>query len=139
MVKVNKGTNEYQQAVFEAKNEILRLHKGMKMMNKALEANDLMQAKKLMDRWYTVAQNAYYKIELATLIHQHYITKNSVVVSGSGQPVDIKNTMDPDNVELDPWTLQTLVYLKELFGEDVHSLITIEADNQNSEEEKSEF
>lgn len=124
-VKVPAGTVEYQESLKKAKATLIRLHKGSKMLEEAVRARETLQAEKIIKHWERLANELFVELEIATLIHQHNFTGNSVVLKADGTPIKVEAIMVTQPVDLDPWTLISLEKLKAVFGEDLHNFIEI--------------
>lgn len=122
---VPAGTIEYQESLRKAKATLIRLHKGSKMLEEAINTREMLQAEKVIKHWEKLANELFVELEIATLIHQQNLTGNSIVAKADGTPIKVEDIMDTKSIEVDPWTLISLEKLKSVFGEDVHKFIEI--------------
>lgn len=125
-MKVPPGTSEYQASVRKAKDYLVRLSKGKRMLEEAVGNNQLVEAHKVIRLWDQIANQLYVELEIATLLHQHMLTGNQVLVRPNGTFVKLEELVETEGMELDPWTLLSMEKLKTVFGDDIHQLIHIE-------------
>lgn len=125
MVKVPGGTNEYQESIRKTKEYLNRLKKGSSMLHAAMSKNDIIQAQKILRHWEKLANEMFVELETATLIHQHLLTGNNVLLKPDGTLVKIEELADMNNIEMDPWLLLSLEKLKFIFGEEIKEHLTI--------------
>ena len=128
-IKGTPGLEEYQQSMQEAKVLLNRLKQGGTMLSSALSNNDVIQAKRIQELWYELAGELFLKLELATLIHQQYLTGNSVVVTSNGRLKKVEDIMNMNPEDFDAWTLLSVIKLHEIFGPEYSDILEIKSEN----------
>lgn len=126
MVKVPGVTPDYQDSVRKAKDYLIRLKKGKDMLNEAVRKNEFVNAQKIIEHWNKVANSMFLELEIATLLHQHILTGNSVVLRADGKIIKVEDiAKTTETIELDPWLLISMEKLKAVFGDDLHNVLEI--------------
>ena len=133
MMKVDAGTNEYQQSIRKAKDSLIRLHKGKRMLDEAVRKQEYVKSQEIIHLWKSVAEELFVELEIATLIHQSIMTGNKVVGRADASLVKFEDLADPDNIEMDPWTLLSLEKIKGVFGDDVHQFIELKPSDEKQQ------
>lgn len=134
MIKVPGATPDYQESVRKAKDILIRLKKGKVMLDEAVRKNEFVNAQRIINHWNKVANEAFMELEIATLLHQHILTGNTVVIRPNGKGVkveDLAKTMD--TIEMDPWLLISMEKLKAVFGDELHDMLEIKIEGENKE------
>lgn len=124
-MKVPPGVKEYEESLRKAKSELNRLKKGSSMLQTAISNREMVNAWKIIRTWQMVSESLFTQLELATIIHQQYLTGNSVVVKSNGRLEKVENIMDMNPSEIDPWTLLTIQKMHEIFGEEYKEFMEI--------------
>lgn len=124
-MKVPPGTAEYENSVRAAKKLLNRLKKGSSMLEEAVEKGETVNAKKIIELWEVISKELFTHLEIATLIHQQYITGNSVVVKSDGSLRKVEQIMDMNPSDVEGWTLLTIEKLQEIFGQDYMNFLEI--------------
>lgn len=124
-MKVPPGVKEYEESIRKAKSELNRLKKGSSMLQTAISNREMVNAWKIIRTWQMVSESLFTQLELATIIHQQYLTGNSVVVKSNGRLEKVENIMDMNPSEIDPWTLLTIQKMHEIFGEEYKEFMEI--------------
>lgn len=123
-MNVPPGTNEYQESVRKAKEYLVRLNKGSKLLENAVKGNKFVEAQKLVRQWDKLSKELFVELETATILHQHMLTGNQVLLRSDGKSlVKLEDITDPTKDKLDPWTLLSLEKLVAVFGPEVKNII----------------
>lgn len=131
MVKAPGVTPDYQGSVRKAKEILNRLKKGKDMLDSAVKDNNFVEAQKIIRHWSKVADEAFMEIEIATLLHQHILTGNTVLIKPNGKIVKVEEiAKTTDAIEMDPWLLISMEKLKNVFGEDLHDVLEIKPEGE---------
>lgn len=130
-MKVPVGTKEIQDNVMKGKELLIRLNKGSKMIEEYLGNGEYLEAQKAIRHWAKLSKELFKHMETATLLHQYQLTDNSVLLQANGTLIKVEDLVDPQGIELDPFTLISLDMLKNVFGDDIHNFINIEANPPN--------
>lgn len=131
-VKVPIGTKEYQESIRKAKDTLVRLNKGSKMLESAIEENRFAEAQKIIRHWDKVSKELFLELEIATLLHQHMLTGNQVLLRSDGKSLTkLEDLVDKNSFQLDPWTLLSLEKLVTIFGMDVKNIIEFADEQEN--------
>ncbi|PGQ88221.1 hypothetical protein [Priestia megaterium] len=125
-MKVPAGVKEYQDSIMESKDLLQRLKKGSRMLTKAIKNDEIGEARKMISLWAKYAERLMDHMELATIIHQQYMTENSVVLTSNGGLKKVEDIMDMDPPEIDFWELHSILKMYELFGDDYKNFIEIQ-------------
>ena len=125
------GLEEYQKSMQEAKQLLNRLKQGGSMLSTALSKNDIVQAKQIQELWFELARTLFTKLELATLIHQQYLTGNSVVITSNGKLKKVEDIMNMNPDDFDAWTLLSVIKLHEVFGPEYYEILEIKSDQKD--------
>lgn len=134
MVKVPGVTPDYQDSVRKAKDTLIRLKKGKDMLDEAVRNNKLVDAQKIIRHWNKVANEIFMELEIATLLHQHILTGNTVLIRPNGKAVKVEDiSKTTDTIEMDPWLLISMEKLKSIFGDDIHNILEIQNKGENQE------
>lgn len=124
-MKVPPGVKEYEKSIVESKDLLNRLKKGSRMIKAAMKKKKTADARQMMDLWVQYSDKMVDYLELATVIHQHYMTGNSVVLTnGKLSKVEDIMDMDPEGVEF--WELYSVMKMHELFGDDYKNFVEVE-------------
>jgi len=124
-MKVPPGVKEYEESIVESKDLLNRLKKGSRMIKAAMKKKKTADARQMMDLWVQYSDKMVDYLELATVIHQHYMTGNSVVLTnGKLSKVEDIMAMDPEDVEF--WELYSVMKMHELFGDDYKNFVEVE-------------
>lgn len=124
-MKVPPGVKEYEKSIVESKDLLNRLKKGSRMIKTAMKKKKTADARQMMDLWVQYSDKMVDYLELATIIHQHYMTGNSVVLTnGKLSKVEDIMDMDPEGVEF--WELYSVMKMHELFGDDYKNFVEVE-------------
>jgi hypothetical protein len=123
-LNVPPGTSEYQESVRKSKELLVRLNKGSQLLETAVRGNKFVEAQKLVRQWDKVSRELFTELELATILHQHMLTGNQVLLRSDGRSlVKVEDITDQSVFELDPWTLLSLEKLVTVFGPEVKNII----------------
>lgn len=134
-MKVPGVTPEYQESVRKTKEYLMRLKKGQEMLAESIEKNELLQAQKVIRFWNKVANEMFVEMETATLLHQHILTGNTVMIRPNGTLIKVEElAATTDAIEMDPWLLISMEKLKFVFGDEIHKILEIK-DEGNGENE----
>jgi hypothetical protein len=109
-----------------------RLEKGWKMLEQASSNGEVLKAVKLIRLWQKLSREMFYEQEKSALIHQQFLTGNSVLVRADGSLISKEDIMGNEAIEVDPWLLLSLEKLKAVFGDDIHNFINIKEGNPPS-------
>ncbi|MED4068706.1 hypothetical protein [Priestia megaterium] len=124
-MRVPPGVKEYEESIVESKDLLNRLKKGSRMIKGAMKDKKMADARKMMDLWVQYSDQMVDFLELATVIHQHYMTGNSVVLTnGKLSKVEDIMDMDPEGVEF--WELYSVMKMHEIFGDDYKNFVEVE-------------
>lgn len=128
-MKVPPGTTEYQDSIQKAKTLLTRLTKGSGMLKEAIDQNQFLQAQQIIRNWEKLSNEALVQLEIATLLHQHMLTGNQVLLKSDGRNlIKVEDLADMNAVHLDPWTLLSMEKLVSVFGESVKDIIEFQQD-----------
>jgi hypothetical protein len=123
-VNVPVGTKEYQESIRKAKELLVRLNKGSRMLSDAVRNNEYAKAQKILSLWDQLSKELFAELEIATLLHQHMLTGNQVLLKSDGRTlIKLEDVADTNAFELDPWTLISLEKLVTVFGPEVKNVI----------------
>jgi hypothetical protein len=126
VMKVPPGTKEYQDSIRKSKDYLQRLRKGSKLLDETLNSDQLVEARKIIRHWEKVGNELFVELEIVTLIHQHLLTGNQVLIKADGTFLKIEDVIDKDALEIDPWTLLCMEKLKTIFGEDFKQFVKLD-------------
>lgn len=124
-MKVPPGLKEYEESVRTAKNLLNRLKKGSAMLEESARTGETVMTRKIIKTWAVVSAELFTHLELATIIHQQYLTGNSVVIRSNGTFEKVEDIMDMEPEEMDAWSLLTIQKLYEVFGDDYKNMLEI--------------
>lgn len=134
-MNVPPGTKEYQDSVRKAKDTLVRLGKGSRMLDEAIQTNRFADAQKIIRHWDKVAKELFLELEIATLLHQHMLTGNQVLLKSDGKRlIKLEDIADKNTFDLDPWTLISLEKLVTVFGPDIKNIVEIVEERTNPPE-----
>lgn len=108
-----------------------RLKTGKNLLSEAVENGEIVKAQKLIRHWDKLANEMFVELEKATLIHQHMLTGNTVLIKADGTLINSDSLTGTKSIELDPWLLISLQKLKEVFGDEIHKFIEIADSPEN--------
>lgn len=124
-MKVPPGVKEYEESIVESKDLLNRLKKGSRMIKAAMRDSKMVDARKMMELWVQYSDQMVDYLELATVIHQHYMTGNSVVLT-NGKLSKVEDIMDMDPEDVEFWELYSVMKMHELFGDDYKKFVEVE-------------
>lgn len=124
-MKVPPGVKEYEESIVESKDLLNRLKKGSRMIKAALKDKNIADTRKMMDLWVQYSDQMVDHLELATVIHQHYMTGNSVVLT-NGRLSKVEDIMDMDPEAVEFWELYSVMKMHEIFGDDYKNFVEVE-------------
>lgn len=124
-MKVPPGVKEYEESIVESKDLLNRLKKGSRMIKAALKDKNIADARKMIDLWVQYSDQMVDHLELATVIHQHYMTGNSVVLT-NGRLSKVEDIMDMDPEAVEFWELYSVMKMHEIFGDDYKNFVEVE-------------
>lgn len=132
MVKAPGVTPEYQESVRKSKEFLIRLKKGIDILDSSVQKNDLITAQKAIRQWNRIANEMFMELEIATLLHQHILTGNTVLIRSNGTMVKLEDISETtDTIEMDPWLLISMEKLKTVFGDELHKMLEIKNEGKD--------
>lgn len=130
-MKMKAVTEDYKREIEEAKVLLGRLYKGQSILERAHKEHSIATAFQAINLFNELSKELYSKLELCLFIHEYLCMNKTVLIHRNGRGVNMTPYVEIGDMEIDPWTLQTIVALKDVFGDDFKNMITFE----NAEQE----
>ena len=131
-MKMQAVLNDYKKTIMEAKKLLGRMHEGEKFIRHAINEKSVTSAFDGVKLYNEISKELYAKLEECLFIHEYLATGRTVLIKRTGEGVNMGSFLDKGTIEVDPWTLQSMLALKEVFGEDFQNIVTFEELKENS-------
>ena len=121
-MKIPVAAEEERKRIAESRELLTRLHKGEQIIAKAYNEKSVALAFEAIRLYGTISKKLFTLLEESLMLNEYLSSGRTIMVKRTGQAINI-GTWCEGEMEIDPWTLQSLNMLKNVFGDDFNNFI----------------